>query len=294
MEDEKEGRTPEEEQVQSESLSEADADSIFNEAIGEAASADESGTTETPEKKTAEPPVVDEKAEEGGGATKDEDEPEVLKKRLQDTQRWGHELSHELASLKKQIEEMKTASDQAAKEKAEEVPEEVKAFYEDFPAFANAVQYEAKRLFKETIGDVDVKKLNEMIQFSEGQREFESRVVHGVYDEQGKFIEGHADAYRVMASPDFKSWSDEQQKANPEIFNVTDPAKAIGIISQFKEHAAKAGAKKHDEERKAEADNVRQFASGGIPQGTRASGRSKSPDEDDPEKLFNIAAGVKG
>lgn len=291
MEDEKKDQEQREEQVQSEKPEEVDADQIFSEAIGEAPEVDGKDQG-TPEEKPAVAP--EEKPAEGKDeAPPREEDPETLKKRLADTQKWGHELSGEVAALKKKIEEIEATSKAAEKAKADEVPENVKSFYEDFPGFSDAVQYEAQKLLRNTLGDVDVKALHESFRQQEGQRAFERQVVGGFYDSSGQFVEGHPDAYRVMASPEFKSWADEREKAMPGFLGESDPSKAIQIISQFKEHSAKQAAAKHDAALAAKASQVEEFASGGVPQGNKgATGKTKA-DDDDPESIFNKAAGIK-
>ena len=280
-----------EEKVQSEKPEEVDADQIFSEAIGEAPEVDGKDQG-TPEEKPAVAP--EEKPAEGKDeATPRDEDPETLKKRLSDTQKWGHELSGEVAALKKKIEEIEATSKAAEKAKADEIPENVKSFYDDFPGFADAVQYEAQKLLRNTLGDVDVKALHESFRQQEGQRAFERQVVGGFYDSSGQFVEGHPDAYRVMASPEFKSWADEREKAMPGFLGESDPSKAIQIISQFKEHSAKQAAAKHDAALAAKASQVKEFASGGVPQGNKgAMGKTKA-DDDDPESIFNKAAGIK-
>jgi hypothetical protein len=291
MEDEGKDQEQREEQVQSEKPEEVDADQIFSEAIGEAPEVDGKDQG-TPEEKPAVAP--EEKPAEGKDeATPRDEDPETLKKRLADTQKWGHELSGEVAALKKKIEEIEATSKAAEKAKADEVPENVKSFYEDFPGFSDAVQYEAQKLLRNTLGDVDVKSLHESVRQQEGQRAFERQVVGGFYDSSGQFVEGHPDAYRVMASPEFKSWADEREKAMPGFLGESDPSKAIQIISQFKEHSAKQAAAKHDAALAAKASQVKEFASGGVPQGNKgATGKTKA-DDDDPESIFNKAAGIK-
>jgi len=290
-EEEKKDQEQREEQIQSEQTEEVDADLVFAEAIGEAPEVDGKDQG-TPEEKPAVKP--EEKPAEGKDEAPPRDEdPETLKKRLADTQKWGHELAGEVAALKKKIEEIEATSKAAEKAKADEIPENVKSFYEDFPGFSDAVQYEAQKLLRNTLGDVDVKSLHESFRQQEGQRAFERQVVGGFYDSSGQFVEGHPDAYRVMASPEFKSWAEERDKASPGFLNVSDPFKAIGIISQFKELAAASGARRRDEDLKSEAARVKEFASGGVPQGNKgATGKTKA-DDDDPESIFNKAAGIK-
>lgn len=290
-EEEKKDQEQREDQIQSEKPEEVDADQVFAEAIGEAPVVDGKDQG-TPEEKPAVAPEEKPAEKKDEAPPKDED-PETLKKRLADTQKWGHELSGEVAALKKKIEEIEATSKAAEKAKADEIPENVKSFYEDFPGFSDAVQYEAQKLLRNTLGDVDVKSLHESFRQQEGQRAFERQVVGGFYDSSGQFVEGHPDAYRVMASPEFKSWADEREKAMPGFLNVSDPSKAIQIISQFKEHSAKQAAAKHDAALAAKASQVKEFASGGVPQGNKgAMGKTKA-DDDDPESIFNKAAGIK-
>ena len=290
-EEEKKDQEQREEQIQSEQTEEVDADLVFAEAIGEAPVVDGKDQG-TPEEKPAVAPEEKPAEKKDEAPPKDED-PETLKKRLADTQKWGHELSGEVAALKKKIEEIEATSKAAEKAKADEIPENVKSFYEDFPGFSDAVQYEAQKLLRNTLGDVDVKSLHESFRQQEGQRAFERQVVGGFYDSSGQFVEGHPDAYRVMASPEFKSWADEREKAMPGFLGESDPSKAIQIISQFKEHSAKQAAAKHDAALAAKASQVKEFASGGVPQGNKgAMGKTKA-DDDDPESIFNKAAGIK-
>lgn len=290
-EEEQKVQEQDEEKVQSEQTDEVDADLVFAEAIGEAPEVDGKDQG-TPEEKPAVAPEEKPAEKKDEAPPKDED-PETLKKRLADTQKWGHELSGEVAALKKKIEEIEATSKAAEKAKADEIPENVKSFYEDFPGFSDAVQYEAQKLLRNTLGDVDVKSLHESFRQQEGQRAFERQVVGGFYDSSGQFVEGHPDAYRVMASPEFKSWADEREKAMPGFLGESDPSKAIQIISQFKEHSAKQAAAKHDAALAAKASQVKEFASGGVPQGNKgAMGKTKA-DDDDPESIFNKAAGIK-
>ena len=290
-EEEKKDQEQREEQIQSEQTEEVDADLVFAEAIGEAPEVDGKDQG-TPEEKPAVKP--EEKPAEGKDEAPPRDEdPETLKKRLADTQKWGHELATQLSDLQKKIDTIEARDKEAAKAKADEIPENVKSFYDDFPGFADAVQYEAQKLLRNTLGDVDVKSLHESFRQQEGQRAFERQVVGGFYDSSGQFVEGHPDAYRVMASPEFKSWAEERDKASPGFLNVSDPSKAIQIISQFKEHSAKQAAAKHDAALAAKASQVTEFASGGVPQGNKgATGKTKA-DDDDPESIFNKAAGIK-
>ena len=290
-EEEKKDQEQREDQIQSDKPEEVDADQVFAEAIGEAPVVDGKDQG-TPEEKPAVAPEEKPAEKKDEAPPKDED-PETLKKRLADTQKWGHELSGEVAALKKKIEEIEATSKAAEKAKADEIPENVKSFYDDFPGFADAVQYEAQKLLRNTLGDVDVKSLHESFRQQEGQRAFERQVVGGFYDSSGQFVEGHPDAYRVMASPEFKSWADEREKAMPGFLGESDPLKAIQIISQFKEHSAKEAASKHDAALADKASQVKEFASGGVPQGNRgATGKTKAYD-DDPESIFNKAAGIK-
>lgn len=290
-EEEKKDQEQREDQIQSEKPEEVDADQVFAEAIGEAPVVDGKDQG-TPEEKPAVKP--EEKPAEGKDEAPPRDEdPETLKKRLADTQKWGHELATQLSDLQKKIDTIEARDKEAAKAKADEIPENVKSFYDDFPGFADAVQYEAQKLLRNTLGDVDVKSLHESFRQQEGQRAFERQVVGGFYDSSGQFVEGHPDAYRVMASPEFKSWAEERDKASPGFLNVSDPSKAIQIISQFKEHSAKQAAAKHDAALAAKASQVKEFASGGVPQGNKgATGKTKA-DDDDPESIFNKAAGIK-
>ncbi len=290
-EEEQKVQEQDEEKVQSEQTDEVDADLVFAEAIGEAPEVDGKDQG-TPEEKPAVAPEEKPAEKKDEAPPKDED-PETLKKRLADTQKWGHELATQLSDLQKKIDTIEARDKEAAKAKADEIPENVKSFYDDFPGFADAVQYEAQKLLRNTLGDVDVKSLHESFRQQEGQRAFERQVVGGFYDSSGQFVEGHPDAYRVMASPEFKSWVDEREKAMPGFLGESDPSKAIQIISQFKEHSAKQAAAKHDAALAAKASQVKEFASGGVPQGNKgAMGKTKA-DDDDPESIFNKAAGIK-
>lgn len=290
-EEEKKDQEQREDQIQSDKPEEVDADQVFAEAIGEAPVVDGKDQG-TPEEKPAVAPE-EKPAEKKDEAPPRDEDPETLKKRLADTQKWGHELATQLSDLQKKIDTIEARDKEAAKAKADEIPENVKSFYDDFPGFADAVQYEAQKLIRNTLGDVDLKALHDSVRQQEGQRSFERAVVNGLYDDSGKYVEGHVDAYRVMASPEFKSWAEERDKASPGFLNVSDPSKAIQIISQFKEHSAKQAAAKHDAALAAKASQVKEFASGGVPQGNKgAMGKTKA-DDDDPESIFNKAAGIK-
>lgn len=274
----------EKEAIQSEDqATEVDAEALFNEAIGEteAQAADESAVAEAEQEARPEEKPAEEKKE---------DDPETLQKRLSDTQRWGHELSAKVAELEKTLSELKSRQEQPKQE--EELPEDIRVFYEEYPELPKAIQAEVERRLKAVTGGKDLANALKEIEDSRAQMSFERSVVNGVTGKDGQFVEGHPDAYRIMATQDFKSWLTEETKKDPKVADTMDPIEAIGILSRYKEEKTKAATAVQKTAQQEAAAQMKEFASGGVPQGNRGRASPRKAQEDDPERLFELGAGI--
>lgn len=259
-----------------------DAEAIFNEAAtGETASGEsgQPGTPVEPEVKEESKGEAPEKIEE----PKEEDDPEKLRQRLSDTQRWGHEQSERVKQLEA---ENATLKEQRSADKKEEIPEELKRFYEDYPEFRKAVELESKRIFNERFGDTDINQLRSLpqeVQRASAQAAFDVAVLGGYQMDDGAWMDGHPDALRIIADPKFKEWATGKKVDSGK---VTDPRDAIRIIGEYKSDMAKASVAAHDV-KNTKADQMKQLASGAPPKGSkRSDGESRKAVEDDPEKIF--------
>lgn len=265
-------------------ISDDEAEAAFAEGSGE----------EAPEKKeekeipseSEKTSVVEEKAlEEKETPTEKKEKPkevsieslqsdlEQTNKRLEDTQKWATGLATENSQLKKEREDLKKTSalkdEPKPDEKLDEIPDDIKAFYEDYPEAQAAITYEAQKLVKSMFADLDpgqVQKELTDIKSAVGQSDFNTAVIIGLRGEDGNFVEGHPDAIKVMSGPKFKTYMDD----NPHLGNITNPIEAIKAISAFKEQQAASAAKTHDQDLSDPAADLKDIASGQTSQGHRS------------------------
>jgi len=221
---------------------------------------------------------------------------EALEKALFDTKAWATGLSERLKALETPtpVPAKKTVDEPAA---TEEVPDEVKGFYADYPEAKNAILYEAGQLVKKQFGNLDpteVQKTVASLQDTIGQSNFERAVVVGVMGQTGEWIPGHPDAYQVMASASYKTWFEAEQKVNPTLAAINDPARAIGLLTRFKKETASAAAGAHDKKQVSQAKDLKDIA-GAVPEsGTQnIDKKPKGDDDKTPEELFSQGANAK-
>jgi len=207
-----------------------------------------------------------------------------LQKALSDTQAWATRMAQELAELKKSQPKPQVPPDPPPPA-ADDMPAEIREFYEDYPDMQKAVQFEAEKLIKTRFGDFDPAAVSS-VKDALAQADFEKRVVTGFSTPEGQWIDGHPDAYKIMATPDFKAWWTLEIGKNPTFGMVSDPRNAIDIMTRYKTEKAAAAASLHDQQQKLPAEQMKEFASGSVPPGTNVSRPSKKSEES-PDEIFN-------
>ena len=221
---------------------------------------------------------------------------EALEKALIDTKNWATGLSERVKALEtpKPAPAKKTDEEPPA---TDEVPDQVKGFYADYPEAKNAILYEAGQLVKKQFGNLDpadVQKTVERLQNTMAQNNFERAVVVGMMGQTGEWISGHPDAYQVMAGAPYKTWFEAERKINPTLYEINDPAWAIYILTRFKKETARAAAGAHDKEQGKRAKDVKDIASAVPESGTQTIGKNPKGDDDKtPEELFAQGANSK-
>lgn len=235
---------------------------------------------EQPQKKDEAAPVVDWQKEA-----------ERYRKEAEDNKSWATTVAQENAQLKA-VKTVETKAEPKADDKkaqGDEPPEEIKAFYEDYPEMKAAVEFEAKRLIKEHLGNIDlgeiqgtVKNLNSNL----AQERFNNTVLGGYYDDQGQYVNGHPDAFKVFKTPQYQTWFDEELKKNPKAGDISDPREAIKFIGRFKAEVAKRASQMDADEN---AD-LQTGAAASLTSGTGDMGHKPKKDKNDFKSGFEEEA----
>ncbi len=255
------------------------SEDLFDESFKEASEGTPAKSETTPETKPEEKPPekIDEpKKEEEAKLTPDPDEVKSLKKQLEDTKRWGTESATKVAELTKRLETAEKKSPEKVVE--EEIPADIKAFYEDYPEFKKAVDFEVDRRTKGMTPGTPKEDVLAPVMAEIGQLRFERAVVNGVVDKDGNFIDGHPDAMRIVLTKEFKSWAEKEK-----VTEISDPIEAIKAISRFKETKVREATREHDKKVGKEAEERKQAASASISStkgGSRGSGSVDKQDYD--------------
>ena len=177
----------------------------------------------------------------------------------------------------------------------EEQKELVKDYLEDYPEAEPAIKAIAQSLIKAQFKDLDPGKLNETLSSLKNevsQVNFEKAVITGFRDQSGNWVEGHPDAYKVMGTKDFETWFKSREKLNPTVGSISDPARAIELLNDYKAEKARAASSAHDRDSETRAAEVRDVAGAPPEKGTEVLERKRKKDEDkSPEELFQ--EGVK-
>ena len=220
---------------------------------------------------------------------------EALEKALIDTKTWATGLSERVKALETPKPAPAKISDDTPA--TDEVPDEVKGFYADYPEAQNAILYEAKKLIKKQFGNLDpadVQKTVAGLQDTVSQSSFERAVVVGVIGQTGEWIPGHPDAYQVMANARYKTWFEAEQKVNPTLAAINDPARAIDLLTRFKKETASAAASAHDKDQRLKAQDIKDIAAAAPEGGVQNIDKKSKGDEDKtPEELFSQGANSK-
>jgi len=299
--------TPEAEST--EEFTEADAEAAFAEGLGESASEASDGTTD---KKTApeDSEITDDTDQPGaaesatqpadktgtsGTDTEDGDGPskkptyEDLEKQLNDTKQWAHGLSETVAELKKKIDSTEPPRTPSGKtDQDDDIPEDIESYFEDYPEAKKAFEFLAKK----HLGGMNADEIKTTVATMQGQinqANFEKAVVTGFMAEDGQWIDGHPDAYKVMATPAYQEWFSAELKRDPTLGSISDPSSAIGVLTRFKTQSARSAAAAHDADAGGGmAQDVKDIAAGAVQTGTSTGtdGETKPDEDKSPEEIF--------
>jgi len=261
------------------------SEDLFDESFKEASEGTPAKSETTPEKKTEEKPPekIEEAKKEEEKPTSEPDEVKSLKKQLEDTKRWGTESATKVAELTRRLE----AAEKKTPEKVveEEIPADIKAFYEDYPEFKKAVDFEVSQRLKGMAPGTPKEDVLAPIQAEIGQLRFERAVVNGVVDKDGSFVDGHPDAMKIVLTKEFKTWADKEKATE-----ISDPIEAIKAISRFKETKVKEATKEHDKKAEKEAEERKKAAAASISSTKGGSRGGGTPDKQDYDSAFDEEA----
>lgn len=295
-------------------FTEADAEAAFAEGLGEPASEAPAGTipaaAETPEgpeitAKTGQPGEAD-PTETPGKTDKDSaakaagegdlspKQPSYadLEKQLNDTKAWATGLSQTVADLKKKVEGPPAAVPAKKELPAEpEIPDDVKQYLSDYPEAQKAIDFFANQLLKKTLGDLKPAEIQQTLsglQDQLAQANFEKSIISGFRSSSGKWIDGHPDAYKIMATEDYGKWFQGELGRDPNLGGISDPAGAIDVLNRYKKAVAASAASAHDASGTDLARDVKDIASGTVQPGTREGSLTKTKTDEDksPEEIF--------
>ena len=259
------------------------SEDLFDESFKEASEGTPATSETTPEKKAEEKPQEkteelkkEEEKKEEVKSSPDPDEVKSLKKQLEDTKRWGTESATKVAELTKRLEVAEKKP--VEKPAEEEIPADIKAFYEDYPEFKKAVDFEVSQRLKGMTPGTPKEDVLAPVQAEIAQLRFERAVVNGGVDKDGNFIDGHPDAMKIVLTKDFKAWAEKEK-----VTEISDPIEAIKAICRFKETKVKEATREHDKKVGKEAEERKQAASASISStkgGSRGSGSADKQDYD--------------
>lgn len=301
--------TPEAESI--EDFTDADAEAAFAIGLGEPASEEPEGTTDgasAPEgtettgnpgpKGEAEPGTKTGDTEtpgdgKGEGDLSSKPSYEDLEKQLNDTKAWGTAMAQQIADLKKQTPgDIPETPAKEGRPAEEQIPEEVQDYLKDYPEAQKAIDFFAQQLLKKTLGDLNPSEIQQTIsgmQDQINQTNFEKAVVTGFRSPAGPWVDGHPDAYKIMATPEYTNWFNAEIKRDPTIGSIADPKQAIDVLTRYKTHMASSAAAAHDAEHASGvAQDVKDMAAGAIPPGTQQGSQSPGKKDEDksPEEIF--------
>ncbi len=151
-----------------------------------------------------------------------------------------------------------------------DVGEEVETTFADFakqyPEIAQASLIVGGRIAQSTIEAAmkdgkfasaeKIAELTATIQSEMAHMEFMQGLIAGTVDKDGNFVQGHADAKRIVGSPEYKAWIAKQSPGIRALEQSADPLDAIAIIDAYKESLGKTSKKAADEKAKAEKEKL--------------------------------------
>jgi len=285
-----------------EEFTQEDAEAAFAEGLGETAP---ETPDETTDKKTAPEgsETTDDASQPGsagtekpGEETKDGDlsskKPtyEDLEKQLQDTKTWAHGLTSTVAELKQKVDatDPKGTKPGEADQGDDDLPEEIKSYFADYPEAKKAFEYLAKK----QLGGMDAEEIKTTVTSMQGQINqvnFEKAVVTGFMGEDNKWVDGHPDAYKIMSTEDYGVYFAAELKKDASLGNISDPSEAIAVLTRYKTAKAKSGAAAHDANLgEGMAQDVTDMAASAVETGanTGPGSQTKKDEDKSPEEIF--------
>ncbi len=205
-----------------------------------------------------------------------DEEKTTLEKRLKDTQAKLTQTSQELAEKKKAEAEQET--EKTKEEVLAELPENVKEFLEEYPEFAEAMEHHSGSMVKVELAEA-LKPIRLAFQELVGTvdtLQFMNQVIGG-YWEDGKYIEGHADAAAIFGREDFQKFLEGE----PELKDANTPDIAISAIGRFKEGLAGKAVEDHDKKAAEKGKEVKKAAESTVDDKPRRAAEDVKASEDD-------------
>jgi hypothetical protein len=255
---------------------EEDLDKAFSAALGDDAAPVDRGD--------------DQQEKEGGKADDWADEKpegptiESLEKALKDTQRWGHEQSQALADMRKELEGLRNKA-ATEKEQEDEIPEDLKGIYEDFPELPKAIEREIERRRKGEPQQVP--------DYLRPENEFQEAVLFGYETPDGQWVPGNPQAKRVFNTQGFQGFLQNELKSRPELAQSNDPRDMIDLVNRYT--TGKPAGDDQAKQQAAKQQSAKDAFRDGITPGTAptsVTGES-SESENDLDRIFNEAVGNK-
>jgi hypothetical protein len=173
----------------------------------------------------------------------------------------------------------------------------VKEYLDDYPEAKPTILHFAEQIVAKKLADMNLGDFGEIksglakVHDELEQNRYETQVVTGIRQQDGTWLDGHPDAFKIMATPEFKEFWTSEAKLNPRIREY-GAAETIAFLHRFKKERAAAAAAKHDQGGSDAGRQLKDMASGAPESGTRTTGARKKKDEEkSPEELF--AEGAK-
>lgn len=221
-----------------------------------------------------------------------------LEKRVKDNQAAFTKSQQELADLKKRLDDLNAKLEEKDKSQvqaaADVVPDNVKAFFDDYEGSQDAINFLAQSLaekkikeFRESLGDLDELKKVKEIQDAVKAEKWERSVVNGFIDSDGNYIAGVPDFYRIVAPSNKEYWDWYEKKG----YGLCEPADAIARLNEWKmtkeEQRLIAETTERDRAAAEKATKAQEVLKASLPSSQRQPKAPVKPDENDFEGGFN-------
>ncbi len=221
-----------------------------------------------------------------------------LEKRVKDNQAAFTKSQQELADLKKRLDDLNAKLEDKDKSQAQAVadvvPDNVKAFFDDYEGSQDAINFLAQSLaekkikeFRESLGDLDELKKVKEIQDAVRAEKWERSVVNGFINADGNYIPGVRDFYRIAAPSNKKYWDWYGKKG----YGPCDPGDAIARLNEYQmieeEERLTSETAERDREAAEKAAKAQEVLKASLPSSQRQPRAPAKPDENDFEGGFN-------